>query len=205
MEMVEGDKDIFPLLYFGPINYYREVARAKQSLFVLNERYAKQTYRSRCEIYGANGKLNLSIPVHRPFGNKTLMHEVILSDSTPWRKIHWKSIKSAYGSAPFYEHYGAVVEELIMNPTTSLSEYLQKITQQIIDWLDIEPALFKSMVLSGLTQKSLDQHALVHSPSNCISTQYWQVFSDNLGFLPNLSILDLLFNEGPQAQLLIHR
>lgn len=205
MELVEGNKDMFPLLYFGPINYYREIARSNQAFFVLNERYAKQTYRSRCEIYGANGKLNLSIPVNRPFGNKTLMNEVILSDATPWRQIHWKSIKSAYGSAPFYEHYGAVVEELIMNPTTSLSEYLQKITQQIIDWLDIEPPVFKSMALSGLTQKSLDQHALVLSPSNYILTPYWQVFSVKLGFLPNLSILDLLFNEGPQAQLLIHR
>jgi len=205
MAVVECEKDIFPLLYFGPINYYHEIARAKQSLFVLNDRYAKQTYRSRCEIYGANGKLSLSIPVHRPFGNKTLMHEVILSDATPWRQIHWKSIKSAYGSAPFYEHYGPKVEELILNPTTNLSKYLQKIVIQTSSWLDIHVDTFDKIALPNFNQECLDKQALVQSLSKTETAQYWQVFSEKFGFLPNLSILDLLFNEGPQAQLIIHR
>lgn len=205
MEMVEGEKDIFPLLYFGPINYYREIARAKQSMFVLNERYAKQTYRSRCEIYGANGKLSLSIPVHKPYGNKTLMHEVILTEATPWRQIHWKSIKSAYGSAPFYEHYGPMIEELIMNPTTNLSEYLQKIIAKTAEWLDLKVDFSDSINLTSKDQESLDRQVIVQSLTDSDSTEYWQVFSNKFGFLTNLSILDLLFNEGPQAQLIIHR
>jgi hypothetical protein len=193
----------FPLLYFAPISYYRSILREKQICFSRNDRYNKQTYRNRCEIYGANGKLSLSIPVHRPYGNKTRLSEVLLTDATPWRETHWKSIKSAYGRSPYFDYYGEKVEQLVLNPTNSLQTYLEDIAQQVMHWLDLTNYTFTKSIPSQQEQFSLDQIASKTYYKSNNHQEYWQVFSDKHGFIPNLSILDLLFNEGPQSRVFL--
>lgn len=200
--MSDRETTYFPLLYFGPIAYYRRIAQSKNSVFVSNERFAKQTHRSRCDIYGANGKLTLSIPVNRPFGNRTRLNEVQLSDATPWLQTHWKSIKSAYGRAPYFDYYAPQIEELYANQYDSLASFLEEIHKRTHHWLDITPSPIQEIEMTTSVQQTLDQSLIAMKSDH---NQYWQVFQDKLGFLPNLSILDLLFNEGPQGQMIIHR
>ena len=205
MPLAQEQKRLFPLLYFGPIEYYRQLVQNGDAEFILNERFSKQTYRSRCDIMGANGKLTLSIPVHRPYGKMTLMHEVLLSEETPWKQIHWKSIKSAYGRAPYFEYYASLIEQMILYPTTHLNDYLKNLLTETFRLLEMQQIPFSEHSLTNDAQQSIDSIACCKINTAVASANYWQVFQDKHGFIDNLSILDLLFNEGPQAQIFIHR
>ena len=200
--MSDCEKTHLPLLYFGPIEYYRLIAQSKNCVFVSNERFAKQTFRSRCQIYGANGKLTLTIPVNRPFGNKTRINEVQLSDATLWKKNHWKSIKSAYGRAPYFDYYAPQLQELYAKQHAKLLELLEEVHELTHHWLDITPYRIEETTVTPIIQQSIDQSL---SKKFNDHQKYWQVFQDKYGFLANLSVLDLLFNEGPQGQMIVHR
>ena len=104
---------VFPIVYFGSIAYFKELAKYSEVFIETKENFPKQSYRNRCEIVGSNGILSLSIPTKRNNGSKTPIDEVILSKEENWKKRHWRSITSAYQSAPFFDHYGMEVEELL--------------------------------------------------------------------------------------------
>jgi hypothetical protein len=196
-----------PLLYFGPVSYYRALAAQKQTLWCLGELFPKQTFRNRCALYGANGKLPLSIPVHKPFGHKTRLHEVLISEQENWRAIHWKSIESAYRRSPYFDYYGGQIQQLIFQQEQVLWKYNLEITKTMCKLLDIDLCEHAHDIKINTCDESfvwLANPKAENEPSES-RTPYIQVFSDKFGFLPDLSILDLLFNEGPQAQLHIHR
>lgn len=202
--MQEQSRDLFPLLYFGPFGYYYKLGKATSPCFCTSERFSKQTLRNRCDLYGANGKLTLSIPVNRPFGNKTRVDEVLLSSATPWQAIHWKTIKSAYGRTPYFEHYGPKIEQLVLQEKIHLSDYLLTINKQIMEWLELPLPQLTDTIPGIVQQKELDHFIATGVYENSYG-EYWQVFSEKLGFLPSLSILDILFHEGPQLLSRIHR
>jgi len=186
---------VFPIAYFGNINYFRELANANSPVIEVKEHFIKQTLRTRCEIMSANGILQLNIPVSRKFGSKTPMDEVMISYDTDWRKIHWKAIESAYSSSPFFEYYGMEVEELIYQEESNLVQFNLNITDRILDWLSIQ----KQNSISYEYQEVSDD---IDFRKNDFQNgepikKYNQVFSDKYPFTPNLSILDLIFCEGP--------
>ena len=92
--------------YFPSIQYVKALLKAKDATFTLESNYQKQTYRNRCSIYGANGKLNLTIPIQhtkRDGRQKDKVVKIMWEEN--WQKLHWRSLSSAYRSSPFFEFY----------------------------------------------------------------------------------------------------
>ena len=188
-----------PIAYFGNLEYFWYFTMHKKVCIDVKETYLKQTYRNRAEIYGANGRLNLSIPVVRPHGAKSKTNQITVSEDEDWTKKHWKSIESAYRRTPFYEFYADQIEALIFEDHKNLVELNLKLTQHLIDKLGIDcdieilsksPAIEANDLRLSLSPK---KESVFKSP------EYIQTFSDRNPFMANLSILDLLFNEGPNS------
>jgi hypothetical protein len=194
---------VFPIAYFGSISYYQKMVQMKLISFDLHEHYVKQTLRNRISILSVSGIQQVSIPVAKPNGNKTLTRDIVISNAENWRKLHWKAIESAYSSSPYFEHYSSEVKELIDNAETNLYRYNLKIHQRIVSWLQLP---IKSDVTSSYDLKlseDLDFRMSFNNLEKKIDYNYQQVFSPNEKFEGDLSILDAIFNLGPMARNII--
>lgn len=170
------------------------MTREENPLWVINERYSKQTLRNRCSIYGANGKIQLSIPVERTKGKEILLCDAVISYAEPWQQIHWRSIKSAYGRTPYFEYFEDKFEALYQEEIKDLSTFLQKSNQVVLDILKIKPPIIFDQVLDVEIQKTLDAKSEIEFYNS--EAPYYQIFEDRHGFIPNLSVLDWIFHCG---------
>jgi len=191
---------LFIPTYFSPISQYGAIFNSKTLEFEVEDNFQKQTYRNRCYIYGANGKQSLNIPVSYPkTEDRKKTKDVFVEENSNWQKQHYKSIKTAYNSSPFFEFY----KDDLMRLFEKKYKYLLDVT--------IDSFLFLNDALELQKEYSLTQE-YEDSPSNdfrnmasvkahpkCITEKYFQVFEDKFGYLDNLSILDLLFMEGPNT------
>ncbi|WP_196891498.1 WbqC family protein [Aureivirga marina] len=197
-------KTILHPSYFGSIAEYAVIAQSEKVIFENFDNYQKQTYRNRCYIYGANGKLNLNIPIkHTKTDGKKLTKDIKIDNSFHWNKQHVKSLQIAYRTSPFFEYYEddllAILEkehEFLMDLNLETNAFVQ-------DALQIEIPTEKSseFFLSYEDSDIIDFRNLVNAKKtpNFKFDSYVQVFDDKHGFIPNLSILDLLFMEGPNS------
>jgi hypothetical protein len=171
-----------------------------------HENFQKQSYRNRCYIYGANGMQCLVIPVIKHHGEKTPVTEVEIDYSGNWHKIHLKSIQSAYQTSPFYEYYSDDFNALY----SALPARLFDLNLMLCRYLLKQVGLNTEIQLTGTFEKtpsggidfrhSLQPKPRLYKPDGSFSpSPYQQVFQERYGFMPNLSIIDLLFNEGPNA------
>ena len=174
------------------------MAQSKTFVFEICDSYQKQTYRNRCYIYGANGKLSLNIPVHYSQKNRKNTKEVKIENSSKWQSIHWKSIESAYRTSPFFEFYEDELNNAFTKTNKWLMDYNFECMAVINQCLDFEFSYSTSQYFEKEGTKN-DYRSLVNiKKSSVIETApYIQVFENKHGYLPNLSILDLLFNLGP--------
>lgn len=193
---------VFPISYFGNIAYFEELVNSENPVLETKEHFVKQTLRTRCEIPTANGVLQLTIPVVRKNGSKTSMEDVEISYDIDWRKSHWKAIESAYASAPFFEYYGIEVEELIYQDEKNLVQFDLNCTKRILDWLSIDLPL--DTTLEYLDPTSVKDFRSTDFSKPLEMRSYQQVFTKPTEFIANLSILDLIFCEGPMARKWIH-
>lgn len=185
---------LFPLLYFGPAAYYRLMAEDDATQWATRERYSKQTLRNRCSIYGANGKITLSIPVKRIHGKDTEMRDALLSFDEPWQQIHWRSIKSAYGRTPYFEFYEDKFEALYNKKQKHLLDFLVECNAIVFNVFKLPQPLLYLDSPGVEQQKQLDTIAdLSHYPEE---KHYYQIFEDRHGFIPQLSVLDWIFHCG---------
>lgn len=190
--------DLFPTAYFGPIAYYRFYVNAQHPVIEAKEHFVKQTIRTRCELLGPNGKQLLSIPVERINGNKTAIEDLRIVDDG-WRKIHWKTIETAYSSAAYFDYYGMEIKSLIEGNFTRLIDLNESIHQRVLSWLDLE--IETNYTTEYHFNPTNDYRSTqFDTESDFIHPNYHQVFRQKDNCLQNLSILDLILNEGPMAR-----
>ncbi len=197
-------KSILHPTYFGPIAEYAALAQSENVVFEVFDNYQKQTYRNRCYIYGANGRLTLNIPIkHTKEEKKQPTKDILIDNSSPWRKQHIKSIQSAYRTSPFFEYYQddllLVLEKehkYLLDLNLATNAFLQDAMQ-----LEIPVSQTTEYIPSYENTSEKDFRNLVNAKTqpNFNFETYVQVFDDKHGFIPNLSTLDLLCSEGPNT------
>ena len=197
---------IFPKAYFGSIAYYKSLFSFPSILIEGNENFIKQSLRNRCDIATSNGILQLSVPVRKINGSKTKSKVIEISNDTNWQKNHWKAIESAYSSSPYFEHYEKEIKNLIFNDEINLINFNNKIYSTIAQWLGIKTDISFTTEFNHNLNKELDfrnQFDKNNKIDKNTFTKYHQVFENEIGFIPNLSILDAIFALGPMARKLI--
>ncbi len=194
---------IYPALYNGPVQYFARLVREKEIILEGHDGYIKQTYRNRCKITGANGALTLSIPVKRVRGTKNLFRDVRIDYETPWNKIHWKSLQAAYASSPFFEFFVDDMVGFYEQRFDFLMDLNVRVLEKTLHGLGLEIPFSMTDSFHEISGDD-DPRKFIHPKLDAakadpgfIPLAYHQVFKENHGFMPNLSILDLLFNEGP--------
>jgi len=191
--------------YFAPVHFYARFLRHTKVYIEQYEHFSKQTYRNRCEILGGNGSISLVVPVVKGRGPKILMKDIQISYDMEWQRNHWQTIVSAYNSSPYFEYYQDELEPFFMKRFHYLIDFNHQIHQTICDFLEIEDHSEFTKDFQNVPVDTLNFRELI-SPKNkdkqdpdFQTLPYTQVFDEKFGFIPNLSILDLLFNEGPNA------
>lgn len=197
---------VFHPTYFGPIDQYIAMFKAKSITFEKFDNYQKQTYRNRQYIYGANGRLLLNIPIkHRKVqAKRQLYKDVKIEQSFKWQQLHWKSIQTAYRTSPFFEFYEDDFAFLFEKPAHYLMDYNLKCTEVVCTALGLEfsPSFTQKYKPNSEDLTKIDHRnfAIAKRSSFYKINTYNQVFEPKFGFIPNLSILDLLFNLGPSSE-----
>lgn len=195
--------------YFAPIHFYTRFLHHSEVYLEQFENFTKQTYRNRCVISGGNGLIPLVVPVVKGRGPKILIKDLQISYDTEWQRNHWQTIVSAYNSSPYFEYYQDELFPFFKNKETFLLDFNLKIHETICDFLEIDNNVVLTRDFEKVPEGTLNLREAI-SPKNkrqmdpCYHPlHYTQVFSGKFDFLPDLSILDLLFNEGPNSHTIL--
>ena len=192
---------LFIPTYFSPISQYVALFQNDEIIFEVEDNYQKQTYRNRCNIYSANGKLQLNIPiVHSKKETRQKTKDIRIDQSERWQQLHLRSIQTAYRSSPYFEFYVDDLLPLYEGNQKFLQDFNLKCHAFLMDALQEDIAYIKTNEYE-VSPKIKDMRFLANARKEASYNldKYTQVFDDRFGFIPNLSILDLLFMEGPNA------
>ena len=192
---------LFTTAYFPSISYMACFLAEDEPFIEIWETYHKQTYRNRCRVMTANGVESLSVPVIKVNGNHTMTKDVAISSIEPWQHIHSRCLESAYKAAPYFDHYYEDLRPVFENHFKWLVDLNDAALQAVLKILKIQ----KDIVHTTDYEKSVDHDWRdAYSPKVILNPDlfpnYYQVFSAKFPFAPDLSILDLIFNGGPESQ-----
>jgi hypothetical protein len=195
---------LIELHYLAPVSYYAKLLQYDEIVFEQHENLLKSSYRNRCYIMGANGKLRLSIPLQNGRDHKALYTSLQTENRQRWKAIHWHSILSAYKHAPYFEHYAPHFEKLYLHTEThSLFQWNWQLFETTAKILKIPAAIRFSETFEKEVAPTIDDARNLFQPEKepeIIFPKYIQVFSERHGFEADLSILDLIFNLGTEAK-----
>nr|WP_299172337.1 WbqC family protein [uncultured Allomuricauda sp.] len=175
----------------------------KEVLWEAHDNFQKQSYRNRCYVCTDQGKHMLNVPI-RHLGKKEgrqKYNAVAPDNSYPWQKIHWRTLETAYRTSPFFEFYEDDLKPIFEEPCPSLFDFNMKTIKVIGDCLGVQIPDEKTETYERELSEKEDARFLVEAKKELLidMNPYPQVFEERHGFVPNLSILDLLFNEGTNA------
>jgi len=193
---------LLPSFYLAPITYYSQILEnGKENRFERFEHYPKQTYRNRATIHSPNGKLDLIVPVKKGVGGHTKMRDVRISYEFDWQRLHWMSLQTSYRSSAYFEFYEDDFARFYEKKTDFLIDYTFSIHEYIMKLLKIERQIKFTSEYEKDYPELIDLRNSIHpKKAHSPNKHYFQVFESNNGFIPNLSIVDLLFNKGPESK-----
>ncbi|TWR26650.1 WbqC family protein [Mucilaginibacter achroorhodeus] len=193
---------VLPMFYLPPVEYFTKLNTFKPDVvFDVEEHFPKQTYRNRANIYSPDGLLSLVVPVVKGSKNHTKTKDVKISYDFRWQRLHWMSLQACYRRSAYFEYYEADFApfyekryDYLLDYNRELFELLLRLTK---NKLEVSFTDTYETEYPGLTdlRNAFNAKATLATEQK----QYFQVFEERNGFLPNLSIVDLLFNQGPQA------
>lgn len=214
------EKSLLSTAYLPPIEYFAAIANSAGVEIESGEMYQKQSYRTRCHINGANGILVLTLPVLRSAAkeggensHKIPISQIKIDYSKPWLQQHKRALEAAYMSSPFFEYYMDELYEILDSGEEFLLKMNSALTLKIAEFIGIEGNISLSTgdyIPPGSPVfddgRVLDLRDSIHPKKGIsllttleLNKPYYQVFTNKQGFVENLSILDLLFNEGPNS------
>lgn len=203
-------KILLSTTYFGPISYYSKFLLPAEIWIEKHEHFIKQTYRNRCIIYGANGPVSLTIPVKRGSFHKIKIADLEIDYNKDWQINHWRAIESAYNSTPFFQYYSDDIKIFFESDTRLLFEHNMNIIKTLLKLIRLPKNILPTGQYFPDSAHSWDLRMTLrpkNPPTDPLfrAVRYFQVFDDRHGFLANLSILDLLFNAGPETLDILQR
>lgn len=190
---------LLPLFYLPPISWFSVFLNPDHDVVLEQfESFPKQTYRNRCNIYGANGKLSLIIPTQH--NGKRLISEIEMSMRENWKSIHWKSIKTVYQSSPFFEYYEDKLEAIFTSNQKNLFDFNRNALEIIQKILKTDKAYSLNTEYIKIPEEvNYREKFSTRKGSDFQMEEYYQIFSDKYGYLEDLSIIDLICNKGPES------
>lgn len=202
---------IIEIQYFPSVILYKKINNISNVEFDVYENYQKLSFRNRCIIMGANGPVTLSIPLEEGRGQRRPTREVRIANRYPWQSQHWKTIVSCYNRSPWFEFYRDDLEILYQKPVNFLVDW----NLACWDWAAKKLGMAISTSLSEVYKPEVDVTKCLDFRSKILPKSimhdfpeqviYAQVFEDRTGFVPNCSILDLLFCEGKNARTILEK
>lgn len=194
--------------YLAPIEYYARLYNCEKAFVEQHDHYIKQTYRNRCVIASADGPLTLSIPTEKTATLKCAMKDIRISDHGNWKHLHSIALESAYRNSPFYEYYEDDFKAIYEKKYEFLFDFNEALSALICDLIDIHPSIDRTTEYKlDFGSNEVDYREAIHPKKEpqegFTANPYYQVFEARHGFLPNLSIVDLLFNMGPESLLVL--
>ncbi|MBA3829428.1 MAG: WbqC family protein [Taibaiella sp.] len=189
---------VSPFIPFPDITWWAVTDNADTIMLDTTEHFEKMTSRNRYRIAGANGSIQLTIPLQQGRDQRAAMKDIIIDNKEKWQQRHWRTITSAYRRSPYFEHYEPALQLLFTKEYQRLTEY----NYATIEWLSEQLHVNHSMQVTTEYHKKYgagitDIRAKKIKLSQLTFPHYYQLFEDRNGFIPDLSVLDLLFSEGP--------
>lgn len=196
--------------YLAPVQYYTKLYGAPYCIEERADHYMKQSYRNRCLIAGPQGALALTIPVVHEGKGRTVTGEIRISSHGNWKHLHWQALVSAYENSPYFEEYAEDFRKVYEEPYERLCDLNAAFRDTICGLLDLHPDIRLTASYADPAQTGADDFRESIHPKRGYEgdeafrpVPYYQVFSERNGFLPNLSMVDLLFNMGPESRLVL--
>jgi hypothetical protein len=200
---------LLSVAYLPPVQYMTKFLIYDRVIVEMHENFQKQSYRNRCVISGANGPLTLVIPIKKKQGAKTVITDIRIDYDKGWQHIHWKSLVSAYQNSPFFEFYRDELYKLIFSKNEFLADYNLSLLDHICSLLNLDKTYLLSREYANNTElhdyrQSINPKNRLRKPDTHFQPViYPQVFAEKFGFIPNLSVADLIFNEGPDSRFIL--
>lgn len=187
--------------YLPPLDYFHLIINAGEIVLEANENYIKQTYRNRCYILSSHGAHLLSVPIYEGSRHKIPVKEVKIDYSKRWQQVHLRAIVSSYRCSPYFEFFYEPLENIINRKFELLWDLNLELLTTLLRMLKLKKKLKLSDEFSILSGEPDDFRYRLEPGKNLFEYKsYLQVFSANIAFIPNLSIIDLIFNQGPDAE-----
>ncbi len=188
--------------FFPPISYISAMLKHPSVFLEKNEHFQKGTYRNRCHIATAQGVQILSVPLKKGKNKQQIIADVQISNDINWQRPLWRTLQTAYGNAPFWEHYAPLIEPFFTKPYTFLFDYNTDILRTVLKILKLNTSIslsFTETYDADFTEGVDLRNQFNPKNKTDNPKRYAQVFEDRNGFIPHLSILDLIFCSGNQS------
>ena len=189
---MNGKQVILSSAYLAPIEYYTKLLAYDTAYIERYDHYMKQTFRNRCVIASAGGALALTIPTEKSDEGKCLMKDIRISDHGNWRHVHWNAFVAGYKHSPFFDYYADEFRGFFERKYTFLFDFNMELCQWVCEQMD------------DFRERIHPKHPYAETDPDFVPAVYYQVFDQKQGFIPNLSIADLLFNMGPESLIVLH-